>query len=352
MSVPENFHPVCPLPIKDYPQVLLAHGSGGQLMHDLISRIFRSSFHNPLDHSQHDSAVLPSPGRKLAFTTDSYVVHPLFFPGGDIGSLAVFGTVNDLAMSGARPLYISAGFILEEGLSMDTLYRVACSMAAAARKAGVSIVTGDTKVVDRGKGDGLYINTAGIGVIEHDSLIDPASIEEGDVIIVNGDIGRHGMAVMATREGLEYESQITSDSMPLSFLVQDLIREHIPIHCLRDITRGGLGTTLNEIAQTARLSLIVEETCLPVQADVRGACEILGFDPVYVACEGRMVLFIPQAYAEKSLDVIRRHQDCEKACVIGKVREPDPRGLVFSLSPIGVERVVDMLSGEQLPRIC
>jgi len=352
MACAEDFNPVCPIPLKDYPQVLLAHGSGGQLMHDLIAKIFQASFTNPLGQTQHDAAVFSSPGKKLAFTTDSFVVHPLFFPGGDIGSLAVFGTVNDLAMSGARPIYMSAGFILEEGLSMDTLYQVVCSMAHAAKKVNVSIVTGDTKVVDRGKGDGVYINTAGVGVIEHDYVIDPHSIEPGDLIIVNGDIGRHGMAVMATREGLEYESQIMSDSMPLSSLVQDLIREDIPIHCLRDITRGGLGTTLNEIAQTAKLRLLVEENALPVQSDVRGACEILGFDPIYVACEGRMILFVPETYAERALTILRSHQDCGQSCVIGMTGEPDPRGLVLSRSPIGVDRILDMLSGGQLPRIC
>ena len=347
-----EFNPVCPLPINNYKHVLLAHGGGGQLMHEMISEVFHAAFKNPILDARHDSAVFASPGQKLAFTTDSYVVHPLFFPGGDIGSLAVYGTVNDLAMAGARPLFISTGFIIEEGLPMETLVRIVRSMAEAAQKANVQIVTGDTKVVDRGKGDGVYINTAGIGVIEHDHLISPLGIRPGDLILVNGDIGRHGMAVMAFREGLEYESEITSDSLPLAGLVQQLLGAGIPLHCLRDITRGGLSTTLNEMAQSAGLNFLIEEDKVPVQTDVRGACEILGFDPLYVACEGRMVLFIPESHLSQALTLLRGFPDGEQAAAIGRVREADSRGLVCSLSPIGVERVLDMLSGEQLPRIC
>ncbi|MFA5261956.1 MAG: hydrogenase expression/formation protein HypE [Candidatus Omnitrophota bacterium] len=347
-----EFSPGCPLPLKNYQHVLLAHGGGGQLMHEMISEVFHAAFRNPILDTRHDSAVLASPGQRLAFTTDSYVVHPLFFPGGDIGSLAVYGTVNDLAMSGARPLFISTGFIIEEGLPMETLVRIVRSMSAAAQKANVQIVTGDTKVVDRGKGDGVYINTAGIGVLEHDSVIGPLSIQPGDLILVNGDIGRHGMAVMATREGLEYESEITSDSAPLAALVQKLMRAGIPLHCLRDVTRGGLSTTLNELAQAAGLNFLIGEDKVPVQADVRGACEILGFDPLYVACEGRMVLFIPESHRSQALALLRDDPEGKQAAVIGQVRGPDPRGLVCSLSPIGVERILDMLSGEQLPRIC
>ena len=321
-------------------------------MHEMISEVFHAAFKNPILDGRHDSAVFAAPGKRLAFTTDSYVVHPLFFPGGDIGSLAVYGTVNDLAMAGARPLFISTGFIIEEGLPMETLVRIVRSMAAAARKAGVQIVTGDTKVVDRGKGDGVYINTAGIGVLEHEGLISPQGIQPGDLILVNGDIGRHGMAVMSKREGLEFESEIISDSMPLAALVERLAGAGIPLHCLRDITRGGLSTTLNEMAQAAGLNFLVEEEKVPVQPAVRGACEVLGFDPLYVACEGRMVLFIPESHLKQALELLKSYPDGGQAAVIGRVRGPDPRGMVCSLSPIGVERVLDMLSGEQLPRIC
>lgn len=321
-------------------------------MHEMISGVFHAAFQNPMLDTRHDAAVLASPGQRLAFTTDSYVVHPLFFPGGDIGSLAVYGTVNDLAMSGARPLFISTGFIIEEGLPMETLVRIARSMSAAAQKARVQIVTGDTKVVERGKGDGVYINTAGIGVLEHDSVISPLEVRPGDLILVNGDLGRHGMAVMASREGLEYESEITSDSAPLGTLVQKLMGAGVPLHCLRDITRGGLSATLNEIAEAAGLNFLIEEDLIPVRADVRGACEILGLDPLYVACEGRLVLFIPEPHLKQALAVLMDDPCGKQAAVIGRVRGPDPRGLVCSLSPIGVERVLDMLSGEQLPRIC
>jgi hydrogenase expression/formation protein HypE len=351
MNAPNDFNPACPLPLKDYPRILLAHGSGGQLMHDLVANVFAEAFKNPLLDDRHDAAVFSSPGGKLAFTTDSYVVNPLLFPGGDIGSLAVHGTVNDLAMAGARPLYISAGFILEEGLPMEVLRRVVRSMRDAARKAGVTVVTGDTKVVDHGKGDGIFINTAGIGVIEHDLDIHPRSIRPGDAILVNGDIGRHGMAIMATREGLEYESTIESDSAPLAGLVRNLFEAKLDIHCLRDVTRGGLATTLNEIAGEARRGILVEEKDIPVLPDVRGACEILGFDPVYVACEGRMVVFVPEDQADRALAQMRALPEGAGACRIGRVRE-DPRGLVSLRSLIGVERIVDMLSGGQLPRIC
>ena len=244
-----DFTPACPIPISQYPHVLLAHGGGGRLMHQLIGKMFLTAFRNPLLETQHDSTVVELTGKKLAFTTDSYVVRPLFFPGGDVGSLAVHGTVNDLAMSGARPLYLSAAFIIEEGLPMETLWKIVCSMQQAAQRCGVQIITGDTKVVDKGKGDGLFINTAGIGVVEHDQNIAPQSVQPGDAILVSGDVGRHGMAIMAVREGLQFESAIESDSAPVHEMVLELLKAGIEIHCLRDLTRGGLASALNEIAE-------------------------------------------------------------------------------------------------------
>ncbi len=351
MSSSAEFNLSCPLPIQQYPNVLLAHGGGGKLMHQLIENIFVFAFGNPTLEQRHDSAVLSLGNARLAFTTDSYVVHPLFFPGGDIGSMAVHGTVNDLAMSGARPLYLSVGFILEEGLPMETLWRIVQSMKLAAEKAGVQIVTGDTKVVDRGKGDGVYINTAGIGIIEHQLEISPHAVRPGDAILVSGDIGRHGMAVMAVREGLEFESCIESDSAPVSDQVLDLLSSGIPLHCLRDTTRGGMASTLNEISQVSGYGISLEENQIPIRPDVQAACEILGFDPLYVACEGRFAAFLPPAFAEQALEILRRHEGSRQAAIIGRVTE-ETKGLVTLKSSIGSSRIVDMLSGEQLPRIC
>lgn len=342
----------CPLPVTDYPHVLLAHGGGGKLMHQLIDGVFKAAFdrNSPLAN-QHDSVVIPCRWDKMAFTTDSYVVHPLFFPGGDIGKLAVNGTVNDLAMSGARPLYLSAGFILEEGLSMETLGHVIQSMAAAAQEAGVRIVTGDTKVVDKGKGDGLFINTAGIGVIEHELVIAPQSVRPGDVILLNGDLARHGMAVMAVREGLEFESAIESDTAPLAELVLTLLAAGIEIHCLRDLTRGGLASTLNEIAVASQTGIVIDENAIPIREDTASACEILGLDPLYVANEGRFAAFVAAKDAGRALEIMKAHKEGSPACVIGEVTQHQP-GLVVMKSRIGASRIVDMLSGEPLPRIC
>ncbi|MCS7059637.1 MAG: hydrogenase expression/formation protein HypE [Anaerolineae bacterium] len=345
----------CPIPISEYPVVLLAHGGGGKLSHALIEKMMVGVFSNPALETRHDGAVFTlgdPPSVRLAFTTDSYVVHPLFFPGGDIGSLAVHGTVNDLTMCGARPLYLSVGLIIEEGLPMDTLWRVVQSMQGAARQAGVHIVTGDTKVVERGKADGLFINTAGVGVIEHSFHIAPQSVQPGDVLLINGDLGRHGMAIMAVREGLEFESTIESDSAPLNGLVQQLIDSGIEIHCLRDLTRGGLASALNEIASVARASIAVEEAYIPVREDVRAACEILGFDPLYVANEGRFVAFVAAHDAERALAAMRAHPLGAGAARIGVVEADGRAGLVTMRSRIGATRIVDMLSGEQLPRIC
>ena len=341
----------CPLPKSNYPHVLLAHGGGGTLMHQLLKRVFLPAFANDALRQNHDSAVLDLNGTRVAFTTDSYVVRPLFFPGGDIGALAVNGTVNDLAMSGARPLALSAGFILEEGLAMETLERVVGSMQSAAEAVGVPIVTGDTKVVDKGKGDGIFINTAGIGVIEHSLHINPRQIQEGDHILVNGDLGRHGIAILAVREGLEFETTIASDCAPLADCVLQLIAAGIEVHCLRDLTRGGLASALNEIAETAGLSMALNENSIPVREDMRGACELMGFDPLYVANEGRFAAFVPAAQADHALEILSAHPLGQGAALIGQVT-PKAAAPVLLKSRIGATRIVDMLSGEQLPRIC
>jgi hydrogenase expression/formation protein HypE len=341
----------CPIPIAQYPHVLLAHGGGGQLMHQLIEKLFMPAFGNPRLDARHDGAVLETGADRLAFTTDSYVVRPLFFPGGDIGTLAVNGTVNDLAMCGARARFLSAGFILEEGLPMETLWRIVQSMQRAAAEAGVELVTGDTKVVDRGKGDGVFINTAGIGLIVAASPIGPASVRPGDAVLVSGDLGRHGMAIMAVRENLSFESAIESDCAPLVDPVMALLDECSGVRCLRDLTRGGLASALVEIAEASRLSIAVEEALIPVREDVGAACEILGFDPLYVANEGRFVAFVAPDEAERAINRLQRDPRCSGARVIGSVREA-PAGLVTMKSRIGARRIVDMLSGEQLPRIC
>lgn len=350
MNLPE-FNASCPLPIQQYPQVLMAHGGGGKLMHQLLENVFGKAFSNPILDSRHDSAQFAVPPGKLAMTTDSYVVRPLFFPGGDIGSLAIHGTVNDLAMSGARPLFLSCGFIIEEGLPMETLWRVVCSMRDAAQRCGVQIVTGDTKVVDKGKGDGLYLNTTGIGVIEHSLNIAPTSVQPGDTVIVSGDLGRHGMAIMAVREGLQFESTIESDSAPVRDPVRALIKSGIEVHCLRDLTRGGLASALNEIAEASGVKIAVEQKAIPVREDVHAACEMLGLDPLHVANEGRFVAFIGAKDAELALDILRRHEVSAGAAIIGRVVEK-AAPLVTIKSAIGASRILDMPSGEQLPRIC
>ena len=329
----------------------MAHGGGGKRTQQLIERIFLPAFGNPLLNLRHDGAVIQSPLRKAAFTTDSYVVNPLFFPGGDIGTLAINGTVNDLAMCGARPLYISAGFILEEGLPMESLSRIVQSMASTAKEIGVQIVTGDTKVVDRGKGDGIFINTSGIGVIEHDWEISPLSVQEGDAVILSGDIGRHGIAVMAVREGLEFETTIQSDCASLWGIVKSLLDSGIKVHCLRDLTRGGLSSALVEIAQSSRLGIEIDEAAIPLMDEVRAACEILGLDPMFIANEGRFICFIPSSEAEKALEQLRTHLLGYQASIIGQVTNCSDNPVTMR-TQIGTKRVVEMLSGEQLPRIC
>ena len=351
METPLEFRVSCPLPIQHYPQVLLAHGGGGRLMHELIGKLIVPVFGNPILKAQHDASVFAVGGQRLAFTTDSYVVRPLFFPGGNVGAMAVHGTVNDLAMAGARPLYLSAGFIIEEGLPMETLWKVVHSMQRAAEASGVAIITGDTKVVDKGKGDGLFINTSGVGVVEHSLVIGPQSVQPGDVILINGDVGRHGMAIMAVREGLEFESTIESDSAPVAEVVLQMLRAGIDIHCLRDLTRGGLTSVLNEISEAANRVIQVEEKLIPVRGDVRAACEILGLDALSVACEGRFAAFVPERDAPKALEILAAHPSSAGACRIGCVGE-ESAAKVLLRSTLGAQRILDMFSGEQLPRIC
>jgi len=346
-----DFNTSCPTPISQYPHVLMAHGGGGRLMHQLLENVFGKAFSNPILDTQHDSAQFTVPPGKLAMTTDSYVVRPLFFPGGDIGSMAIHGTVNDLAMSGARPLYLSCAFIIEEGLPMETLWRVVCSMRDAAQSCGVQIVTGDTKVVDKGKGDGLFINTTGIGVIEHALTIAPQSVQPGDAVLVSGDLGRHGMAIMAVREGLQFETTIESDSAPVRDPVRALIKAGVEVHCLRDLTRGGLASALNEIAEAAGVKIGIEQKAVPVREEVHAACELLGLDPLHVANEGRFVAFIAAKDGERALEILRRHEVSAGAAIIGRVGEKSA-ALVTIKSAIGASRILDMPSGEQLPRIC
>ncbi|HET7535018.1 MAG TPA: hydrogenase expression/formation protein HypE [Candidatus Didemnitutus sp.] len=342
----------CPVPFSHRTEITIGHGGGGRLTQDLIDRIFRPAFASTALEAQHDGALLKFPGGgRLAFTTDSHVVSPLFFPGGDIGKIAVNGTVNDLAVCGARPLWLSAGFVLEEGLPMATLEKVVASMKAAADAADVTIVTGDTKVVERGKGDGLYVTTAGIGVIETSLTISPASIRPGDAIVLSGDVGRHGMAIMATRAGLEFESAIESDCAPLNGAVAALLAAGLEIHCLRDLTRGGLATSLVELAESARVAIGIDAAKVPVTELVGGACEILGLDPFYVANEGRFVCILPADQAQRAAEIISAHAPGGPAVIIGAVKS-GPAGQVTQRSVIGAERIVDRLSGEQLPRIC
>ncbi|MEG1740032.1 MAG: hydrogenase expression/formation protein HypE [Akkermansia sp.] len=342
----------CPLPHHNNTYIELAYGDGGRLMSQLINDIFLPAFGTD-PSSLHDSAVLSPPQGKLAFTTDSFVVHPLFFPGGDIGSLAIHGTINDLAMSGAHPLYISASFILEEGLEIEILRRIVNSMAQAAKQADVRIVTGDTKVVEKGKGDGIYINTSGIGIIEHPWDINATAIQEGDAILISGDIGRHGMTIMSVREELGFSSSsgLTSDSAPLHRSVHALIDRGIPIHCLRDITRGGLSTTLHELADASGLTFLIDEQKIPVREDVRSACDLLGLDPLQVACEGRYSAIVPEKNANQALELMRTLAVSGEACRIGTVQKRDTAPLLMRgiLGPI---RIISMPTGTQLPRIC
>lgn len=341
----------CPMPLQ-YDHIVMAHGGGGRLMQQLLAQIVQPSFANPFLNQQHDSAVLPFNGGKLAFTTDSYVIKPLFFPGGDIGKLAVCGTLNDLAMSGAKPLYISCSLIIEEGFAITDLQRIVDSMQKTAAAAGVPIVTGDTKVVDHGKGEGVYINTAGIGVIEQELVINPGSIQPGDAIILNGDIARHGMAVMLEREGLSFEHSIESDCGNLAPLIADVLAGGIELHCARDLTRGGLASILLELGDCSERTFIINEADIPVRPEVRAACELLGFDPLYVANEGCMALFVPQTQAAQTIAVLNNHSLGQGACQIGHVLESGASASVTLRTTLGISRALMLLSGEQLPRIC
>jgi hydrogenase expression/formation protein HypE len=349
MKEPPPFAVSCPRPAPAGDVIELAHGGGGLMTRRLIDEIFRPAFAETPEDLTHDGAVFEMDGARLAFTTDSYVVRPLFFPGGDIGTLSVYGTVNDLAMCGAEPLYLSAGLVIEEGFAIEALRRIIESMHDAAEAAGVRLVTGDTKVVERGKGDGLYINTSGVGRVIAASPISPRQLRAGDKIVLSGDIGRHGIAIMAAREGLGFETAPISDCAPLAGPVRRLFEAGIVVHCLRDLTRGGLATALIEIAETAQAAIRIEEQAIPISDPVRGACEILGLDPLYVANEGRFVAFVPGDAAERTLAVLRGSGHA--ATVIGQVDALGGLGAV-RLETIGGSRALDLLTGEQLPRIC
>jgi hydrogenase expression/formation protein HypE len=352
-----EFNPSCPLPLETHATVQMAHGGGGRVMRGLIEGMLLPVLGGgSLPTAQrpgppHDSAVVEVEGVRLAFTTDSFVVSPLFFPGGDIGKLAVCGTVNDLAVAGARPLWLSCALILEEGFSLDSLRRIVESMRRAADEAGVCIVTGDTKVVDRGKGDGVFVNTAGIGLVPAGVDVSPARVVPGDAVLVSGDLGRHGIAIMSVREGLAFEGALPSDCAPLAGLVAALVPLGADLHCLRDLTRGGLAAALNEIALDARVGIELDEAAIPVAGPVAGACELLGLDPLYVANEGRLVAFVPAAVAARALAILRGHPSAPEAAIVGTVTAAHP-GTVELRSRLGGGRIVDLLSGEQLPRIC
>lgn len=342
---------ICPVLPTGHKQVLLGHGSGGKLMHELIERIFQPSLLPAHLPALNDAGVFEVNGARLAITTDSFVVDPIFFPGGDIGQLAVYGTVNDLAVTGAKPLLLSAAFILEEGLPMDDLCRIVLSMKEACERIPVAIVTGDTKVVNRGKGDKVFINTTGIGIIERPVEISAERGRVGDLVLINGDVAAHGIAIMLAREDLEFEKPILSDSAPLWSLVADMLEASLNIHCLRDLTRGGLASALNEIAASSQVGIRLDEERIPVQDEVKGACEILGLDPLHVANEGKLVALVAREDGEKVLERMRQHPLGREAAVIGEVVDEHP-GMVILKTRVRGFRVVDMLSGEQLPRIC
>ena len=332
-------------------RILLAHGSGGELSHQLVASLFAKNFQNPLLQPLDDSAVISAGGERWAFTTDSYVVTPLFFPGGDIGKLAVCGTVNDLSMSGAHPLYLSAGFIIEEGFLFADLKRIVESMQRTAAQAGVTIITGDTKVVNRGAADGVFINTAGIGRVPPGIHISGHNARPGDKVLVSGTMGDHGIAILIARGGLEFSTALVSDCAPLNHLVKELVAASPHIHCLRDPTRGGLSSTLNELARQSGVGIWVEESRIPVREEVRGACEMLGFEPWNMANEGKLVAIVAAEAAEAILSGMREHPLGRDAAIIGEVKEDSP-GKVVLRTPIGSSRLLDMMVGEPLPRIC
>ena len=341
----------CPLPKMDYKTVQLAHGAGGRLSAELIDELFLPCFSNETLNRLEDQATLNNPGGRLAFTTDSFVVNPIAFPGGNIGELAVNGTVNDVCMSGALPLYLSVGFIIEEGLDIEELHNIVLSMRRAADKAGVQIVTGDTKVVNKGACDKLFINTSGIGVIDDDVNISAANLKPGDKILLSGTIADHGMAVMTVREGLSFRSQILSDTAALNHLVSDMLAVSKDIRAMRDPTRGGLATTLNELAKSSQVGIHIFQDKIPVRGEVNSACEILGIDPLYVANEGKLVAVVPAKDADKMLQKMKQNEAGKDACIIGEVTE-EHNEMVVMQNTLGVDRVIDVPLGEQLPRIC
>jgi hydrogenase expression/formation protein HypE len=342
----------CPLPLADYPSIVMGHGGGGKLGNELVEHLFLPAFRNPALENLGDAAALDLGSGRIAMSTDSFVVQPLFFPGGSIGELAVNGTVNDLAVSGATPKYLSASFILEEGFPLAQLAAIVESMAAAAKSAGVQIVTGDTKVVERGHGDGCYINTAGIGVLRNGVQVGPHRARPGDAILISGTIGDHGMAIMSVREGLEFESQIRSDCAALNGMIATVLdAAGGSVHAMRDPTRGGLASTLNEIAQASGVGIAIDEKSLPVRPEVQSACELLGLDPVYVANEGKVVLFVDEEAADVVLDLLRGHPLGRNAARIGQVTA-EHIGLLVARTAMGSNRVIPLQIGEQLPRIC
>ena len=351
MSVefPENLS--CPVPILSHDTVQLAHGAGGKLSNEMIDKIFLPRFLNTTLEKMEDQAILENPGGRIAFSTDTFVVDPIFFPGGDIGDLAINGTVNDVAMSGAQPKFLSVGFILEEGLPFETLHRIVLSMEAAAKAAGVQVVAGDTKVVNRGSCDKLFINTTGFGFVPDSVNISAANLKPGDKIILSGTLADHGMAVMTSREGLSFQSTVLSDTAGLNHLVADMLNVSKDIHALRDPTRGGLATSLNEFAATSNVGIQLEDDKIPVKDDVRGACEILGIDPLYVANEGKLVAVVPPDIANDMLEAMKKNPAGENASIIGEVTDQHP-GVVALRTGLGANRIVDMPVGEQLPRIC
>lgn len=355
MSEGRGFSLECPVPLR-HATIQLAHGGGGRLSRELFEQVFFPAFGEGALASRHDSAVLEVPAGRIAMTTDGYVVKPLFFPGGDIGKLAVCGTINDLAVAGAKPRWIAVSFILEEGLPIDTLSRIVASMRETAKKAGVEIVTGDTKVVDRGKGDGVFVTTTGVGLVPEGVVIGPAEVRPGDVVLVSGDLGRHGVAVLSVREGLALEGPIESDCAPLAELVSALLDAGIRPRFLRDPTRGGLASVLNELAMDAEVDVDIDERAVPVCEIVRGACELFGLDPLYVACEGRLVVVVDEADAPRALDVMRaRPALAPEPARVGRVTgkpQGGRKGRVTTTSSLGRSRLLDLFAGEQLPRIC
>jgi len=350
---PEDFG-TCPLPQSQYERVLLGHGSGGRLTADLVQKLFVPNFHNEILSALEDQATVGlngAGGPRIAFTTDSFVIRPIFFPGGDIGRLAVHGTVNDLAVGGAKPLFLSAAFILEEGLPLDDLKRIVASMRDACDEAGVALVTGDTKVVDRGKGDQIFITTSGIGIVPDGRALSIRNARPGDRVLVSGTIGDHGIAIMSVREGIEFETVLESDCAPLTDLARVMLEACPDIRCMRDPTRGGMASALNEMADASTVGVRLIESAIPIRPEVRGACEMLGLDPMYVANEGKLIAVVPPGDAERVLLAMRNHPLGRNAALIGAIVEDHP-GMVIMKSLIGGERVVTMLTGEQLPRIC